>query len=113
MDLKTILWYLVLTSLTVAYLVVLAGVRAAKSHDVSHHSHRMIVGCTIVGIWLVAYVLKQSLFGRDSLNGPETDYWSIYIHMLLTLMFLSVRHNCNCLKFLLFIKLLPQNSLQA
>ena len=48
MDLKTILWYLVLSSLTVAYLVVLAGVRAAKSHDVSHHSHRMIVGCTIV-----------------------------------------------------------------
>ena len=40
MDLKTILWYLVLTSLTVAYLVVLVGVRAAKSHDVSHHSHR-------------------------------------------------------------------------
>ena len=29
MDLKTILWYLVLSSLTVAYLVVLAGVRAA------------------------------------------------------------------------------------
>ena len=63
MDLKTILWYLVLSSLTVAYLVVLAGVRAAKSHDVSHHSHRMIVGCTIIGIWLVAYVLKQLLSG--------------------------------------------------
>ena len=37
MDIKTILWYLVLSSVTVAYLVVLAGVRAAKSHDVSHH----------------------------------------------------------------------------
>ena len=52
MDLKTIVWYLVLSSLTVAYLVVLAGVRSAKSHDVSHHSHRMIVGCTI--IWHLA-----------------------------------------------------------
>ena len=90
MDFKTILWYLVLTSLTVAYLVVLAGVRAAKSHDVSHHSHRMIVGCTIVGIWLVAYVLKQALFGRESFKGPEIDYWSLYVPIFVTHMLLAV-----------------------
>jgi uncharacterized membrane protein YozB (DUF420 family) len=66
MDLKTILWYLVLFSVTAAYLIVLAGVRSAKTHDVSHHSHRMMVGCAIAGIWLVAYVLKQLLFGRES-----------------------------------------------
>ena len=90
MDLKTILWYLVLSSLTVAYLVVLAGVRAAKSHDVSHHSHRMIVSCTIVGIWLVAYVFKQLLFGRDSFRGPETQYWSVYVPIFVTHMLLAV-----------------------
>ena len=59
-------------SLTVAYLVVLAGVRAAKSHDVSHHSpshdRRMH---DRRHIWLVAYVLKQALFGRESFQGPE------------------------------------------
>ena len=71
MDIKTILWYLMLSSVTVAYLVVLAGVRAARSHDVSHHSHRMIVGCTIVGMWLVAYILKQLIFGRESFQGTE------------------------------------------
>ena len=59
MDMKSGLWYGVLTSLTAAYLVAMAGVRSAKQHEVSHHSRRMIMACTIVGIWLVAYVLKQ------------------------------------------------------
>ena len=90
MDLKTILWYLVLSSLTVAYLVVLAGVRAAKSHDVSHHSHRMIVGCAIVGIWLVAYVLKQAIFGRESFQGPDSVYWTVYVPVFITHMLLAV-----------------------
>ena len=89
-DLKTILWYLVLSSLTVAYLVVLAGVRAAKSHDVSHHSHRMIVGFTIVGIWLVAYVLKQTIFGRETFRGPESQYWSVYLPVFVAHMLLAV-----------------------
>ena len=90
MELKTILWFLVLSSVTVAYLVVLAGVRSARSHDVSHHSHRMIVGCTIVGIWLVAYVLKQILFGRESFQGTEHQYWSLYMPVFLTHMALAV-----------------------
>ena len=73
MDLKTILWYLVLFSVTAAYLIVLAGVRSAKTHDVSHHSHRMMVGCAIAGIWLVAYVLNQLLFGRESFRGSDSQ----------------------------------------
>ncbi len=79
MDLKTILWYLVLFSMTAAYLIVLAGVRSARSHDVSHHSHRMMVGCTITGIWLVVYILKQLLFGREFFRGSDGQYWSLYV----------------------------------
>ncbi len=90
MDLKTILWYSVLGSLTVAYLVALAGVRAAKAHDVSHHSHRMLVACTIVGIWLVAYVLKQLLFGRESFAGTTHQYWTYYMPTFATHMALAV-----------------------
>ena len=90
MDLKTILWYLVLFSVTAAYLIVLAGVRSAKTHDVSHHSHRMIVGCTITGIWLVAYVLNQLLFGRESFRGSDSQYWSLYVPILAVHMLLAV-----------------------
>ncbi|MBX3237161.1 MAG: DUF420 domain-containing protein [Nitrospiraceae bacterium] len=90
MDLKSMLWYAVLSSLTIAYLVVLAGVRSAKTHDVTHHSHRMIVGCTIVGLWLVAYVLKQALFGRESFRGSESEYWAWYVPVFVTHMVLAV-----------------------
>ena len=90
MDLKSLLWYAVLTSLTGAYLVALAGVRAAKVHDVSHHSRRMIIACTIVGIWLVAYVLKQLLFGREHFGGTTEQYWRLYVPLFATHMLLAV-----------------------
>lgn len=68
MDLKSILWYVVLTSITGAYFVALAGVRSAKVHDVSHHARRMSIACTVVGIWLIAYILKQLVFGGGAVR---------------------------------------------
>lgn len=90
MDVKTILWYLVLSSLTVAYVIMLTGIHAARSHDVPHHSYRMIAGCTIVGMWLVAYVLKQLLFGRESFHGSERQYRSLYVPVFVAHMLLAV-----------------------
>lgn len=88
MDLKTFLWYGVLTSITGAYLIALFGVRAAHHHDVSHHSRRMTIASTIAGIWLIAYVTKQLLFGREEFRGGPAAYWTTYVpvftvHMLL------------------------------
>lgn len=88
MDAKTMIWYGILGSVTMAYLIALAGVRSAKQHDVTYHSRRMIMACTIVGIWLVAYVMKQVVFGREVFGGTEQQYWQYYvpvfsIHMLL------------------------------
>ena len=81
---------LVLSSITGAYFVALAGVRAAKAHDVSHHSRRMIIACTVVGIWLVAYVMKQVLFGREQFGGTAEQYWTIYMPVFATHMLLAV-----------------------
>ena len=82
MDIKTFLWYGVLISITGAYLIALSGVRSAKKHDVSHHSRRMIIACTVVGIWLVAYVSKQVLFGREEFGGTAEHYWFLYVPLL-------------------------------
>ncbi len=90
MELKSILWYAVLCSITGAYFIALAGVRAAKAHDVSHHSRRMIIACTVVGIWLVAYVMKQVLFGREQFGGTTEQYWTIYMPVFATHMLLAV-----------------------
>jgi uncharacterized membrane protein YozB (DUF420 family) len=68
----------------------LAGVRAAHQHDVHHHSRRMIIACTIVGIWLVSYVLKQVLFGREQFGGTREEYWTLYVPLFSTHMALAV-----------------------
>ena len=80
MDMKSWLWYGVLTSFTAAYLVAMAGVRSAKQHEVSHHSRRMIV----------AYVLRQVLFGRERFGGPDAHYWSLYVPLFSVHMALAV-----------------------
>lgn len=90
MDLKSFLWYAVLTAITGAYFVALAGVRAARSHDVPHHSRRMIIACTVVGMWLVAYVLKQIIFGREYFGGTTEQYWRVYLPVFAAHMLLAV-----------------------
>ena len=90
MDMKSVLWYAVLTCITAAYLTAMAGVRSAKAHDVSHHSRRMIVACTIVGLWLVAYVLKQAIFGRERFGGTPEEYWRLYVPLFSLHMVLAV-----------------------
>ena len=82
MELKDIIWYGVLFSITLAYLVTMGGVRAAKRNDVTHHSRLMVTACTIVGLWLVGYVTKQILFGRDQFGGSVDQYWELYVPLL-------------------------------
>ena len=50
----------------------------------------MIIACTVVGIWLVAYVMKQVLFGREQFGGTTEQYWTIYMPVFATHMILAV-----------------------
>lgn len=79
MEMKAVLWYAVVAAISAAYVVALAGVRAAKRHDLGPHSRRMVAASVIVGFWLVAYVTKQVLFGRERFGGTEWQYWSLYV----------------------------------
>ena len=79
---KDLIWYGIIGSITVAYGFALGGVRAARRHDVTHHSRWMVTACTIVGLWLVGYVTKQVLFGRDQFGGTEGQYWQLYVPLL-------------------------------
>ncbi len=82
MDVHDLIWYGVLGSMTIAYAMALLGVRAAKQHDVSHHSKWMITACSLVGLWLVGYVTKQVIFGRDEFGGTSEQYWQWYVPLL-------------------------------
>ena len=82
MQVEDILWGMVLIGMTVAYGMTLIGVGAAKRHDVTAHKKWMTISCTLVGIWLIAYVTKQLIFGRDRFGGSAEDYWSLYVPLL-------------------------------
>jgi putative membrane protein len=82
MGMKAFLWYGVLGGITVAYILLLWGARAARQQHVTTHSRLMVITCTIVGIWLVAYITKQILFGRDQFPGTAEQYWRMYIPVL-------------------------------
>lgn len=87
MDLKSLLWYGVVIAITVAYGLAMAGVHSAKHHDLNHHSSRMLTASVMVGLWLLAYVTKQVVFGREHFAGTPAQYWTLYVpvfasHML-------------------------------
>lgn len=83
MEIADLLWALVLVGMTVAYGMTVNGVRAAKRHDVTSHRTWMTLACALVGIWLVAYVIKQLIFGRDHFGGSPDEYWRLYVPLLL------------------------------
>ena len=79
---KTMLWYGVLAAMTAAYLIAMWGVHSARRQDVPHHSRRMMIACTMVGLWLIGYVAKQVLFGREQFGGTIQQYWRWYVPTL-------------------------------
>ncbi len=83
MDIADLLWGLVLIGMTTAFGLTLIGIQAAKRHDVTSHSRWMTISCLLVSIWLVAYVAKQILYGRDHFGGNSEQYWTFYIPLLL------------------------------
>ncbi len=82
MRMEDILWGMVLIGMTVAYGMACMGVQAAKRHDVASHRKWMTLSCVLVGIWLVAYVTKQLIVGRDHFGGSPDQYWSLYVPLL-------------------------------
>jgi len=69
--------------MTLAYGLFIFGARAAKRHDVAAHGKWMMVACGLVGVWLVAYVTKQMVVGRDQFGGTVEQYWSMYFPILI------------------------------
>lgn len=83
MTIENWLWAVVLVGMTLAYGLSFLGVSAAKRHDVTAHRKWMMVACGLVGLWLVAYVTKQLLFGREQFGGTVQQYWFTYLPILI------------------------------
>jgi len=90
MRIEDLLWGMVLIGMTVAYGMTFIGVQAAKRHDVTSHRKWMTISCALVVVWLVAYVTKQLIFGRDHFGGSQGQYWSLYVPLLVIHMGLAM-----------------------
>jgi putative membrane protein len=82
MDAKMIMWASVLLGLTVAYGVACLGAHEARKGNVQPHSRWMLTMSTMIGVWLVAYLLKQLLFGTEQFRGPGEQYRQWYLPIL-------------------------------
>jgi len=83
MGIPDVLWGIVLVGMTLAYGMTVCGVRAAKRHDLVSHRKWMTMACVLVSMWLVTYVTKQLIFGRDNFGGSTEEYWTLYMPLLL------------------------------
>ena len=90
MEAEDFIWYGIICTITVAYAFTLGGVRAARRHNITHHSRWMVTACTIVSLWLLGYVTKQVFWGRDLFGGTEEQYWQLYIPLLGIHTFLAI-----------------------
>jgi putative membrane protein len=82
-DPKLLFWCAALANLGAIVLSAATGVRAVRRGDVRTHRRRMLTSAALVGLFLVAYLLKVALLGRE-----DRSLWSgldravLYVHEL-------------------------------
>jgi len=78
-----IVWYVIMGAMTLAFAVALMGLRQARGHAIGRHAVLMAASAGMVLIWLVSYLAKQILFGRETFGGPEEIYYGLYIPLFI------------------------------
>ncbi|MBW2267166.1 MAG: DUF420 domain-containing protein [Deltaproteobacteria bacterium] len=73
MDPKVLFWTGSFANLVAIVALAFAGVRARRSGNIQLHRRLMLSGAGLVGLFLVAYVLKLAILGREDLST-----WSPY-----------------------------------
>ncbi len=90
MTAKALWWLAPVAALTVAYGCVLFGARAAARRDSRTHRRAMQTAAVLVGLWLVAYVVKQAVFGVEHFEGSDVAARWLYRPILTLHMALAV-----------------------
>jgi putative membrane protein len=81
MDPKLLYWTGALLNLGVIVVCVGLGVRAIRRGDVARHRRLMLAGVSLVGIFLVSYVLKVVWLGKEDKSlWQALDYAVLYVH---------------------------------
>jgi len=67
-DANVLFWAGALVDLTIIGGLVAHGIRLARKGQVEKHRRRMLAAAALVGVFLVAYLVKLSLLGREDLS---------------------------------------------
>lgn len=78
-----IIWYGIVGTITLAFGFSLWGLREARRHGVNRHVVWMTMTAGIVCVWLLGYVAKQIIFGREQFGGPNDIYYQVYLPIFL------------------------------
>ena len=86
MDPRLAYWTFALLDLTAVVGFAAAGVAALRRGDVPRHHRRMLTAAALVGVFLVSYVCKLALIGReDRASWGTLSIWVLRIHELCVL----------------------------
>ncbi len=81
MEAKLIFWSVALVNLAGVAALAAGGVRYRRRGDVKRHARNMISAASLVLLFLVAYVAKATLLGREDLAvWSPLQRWTLWIH---------------------------------
>ena len=67
-DPKILFWTGALANMAAIVVLALLGVRARRRGDIEAHARSMVTAASLVVVFLVAYVLKLALLGREDMS---------------------------------------------
>jgi len=83
MDPRLAYWTFALLDLAAVVGFAAAGVVALRRGDVPRHQRRMLTAAALVGLFLLSYLCKLALLGREDLASWEVEsIWILRIHEL-------------------------------
>lgn len=81
MDANLVFWCLALLDLGAVVLCTAVGVARARAGEIEGHRRSMLAAVTLVGIFLLSYVVKLASLGReDRSDWAPLDYTVLYVH---------------------------------
>jgi len=90
MDPKLLFWTAALADLGAVCVIALFGVRRARRAEIARHRRAMKVASLLVLGFLVSYLLKVPLLGREDMSvWSVRDVWVLRIHELFVLQMLG------------------------
>ena len=89
MDPKLFFWTLALADLGALCAVALFGIRYARRGEIARHKRAMKIATLLVIVFLLSYLLKLQLLGREDMSvWSQLDVWILRIHELFVMQML-------------------------